>query len=160
MRAMPVLALAIAIPGSPALQGADAPGTPVSVAQRLFDAMAAHDTAAATALFIPGATLSSVAADGKPSVIPFETFVQHIGTSRDAWLERIWEPKVLEEGSMAVVWALYDFHLNGTLHHCGIDSFSLLKTAEGWKIAAVSDTRETKGCKPSPLGPPPTQGTK
>ena len=60
----------------------------------------------------------------------------------------------MEHGSVAVLWADYDFHLNGKFSHCGIDSFTLLKTTAGWKIAAVADTRETTGCAPSPLGPP------
>lgn len=114
--------------------------------------MKAHDAAAASALFLPGATLGSVNA-GQSSVVPFEKFVEHIGTGKGEWLERIWNPKVLEHGSLAVVWAEYDFHLNGKFSHCGIDSFTLLKTDKGWKIAAISDTRETTGCAPSPLGP-------
>jgi hypothetical protein len=27
-----------------------------------------------------------------------------------------------------------------------VDSFNLLKTAEGWKVAAILDTEETAGC--------------
>jgi len=131
--------------------------TPTAVAQKLFDAMKAHDTAAATALFMPGATLSSIDAAGKASAIPFEKFVEHIGSSKSSWLERIWDPKVLEQGPIAVVWAPYDFHVSGKFSHCGIDSFTMLKTAGSWKIAAISDTRETSGCAPSPLGPPSPQ---
>jgi hypothetical protein len=108
--------------------------------------MKTHDAAAAAALFLPGATASSVDQSGKASVIPFEKFVEHIGTSKSDWLERISNPKVLQRGPISVVWAEYDFYLNGKLSHCGIDSFSLLKTQSGWKIAAISDTRETAGC--------------
>jgi hypothetical protein len=121
-------------------------GTPVAVAQKLFDAMKAHDAAAASALFLPGATLGSIDSGGKATVIPFEKFVEHIGTSKSSWVERIWDPKVLEHGPIAVVWANYDFRLDGKLSHCGIDSFQMLKTESGWKIAAVSDTREMLGC--------------
>ncbi len=120
--------------------------TPLGIAQKLFDAMKAHDAAAATTLFVPGASLASIDGDGKASVIPFEKFAEHIGTSKSEWLERMSDPKVLEHGSIAVVWGEYNFYLNGTLNHCGIDSFSMLKTASGWKIAGVSDTRETSGC--------------
>ena len=130
--------------------------TPVDVAQKLFDAMQAHDAAAAAALFLPGSRLASVDASGKASSIPFEEFTARIGSSKAGWLERIWNPTVLKNEKMAVVWAEYDFHLNGTFHHCGIDSFQMLKTPDGWKIAGISDTRSTSGCKPSPLGPPQT----
>jgi hypothetical protein len=76
-----------------------------------------------------------------------------LADSKDALLERMWEPKVLLRGPIAVVWAEYDFHRNKTFHHCGFDSVNLLKTAEGWKISGIAYTSETTGCKASPLGP-------
>ena len=135
------------------LPAADAAG-PLATAQKLFDAMSKHDAAAAKALFADGAQLFSARPDGQITATPFDKFADGIAASKDALLERIWNPKVMEEGSVAVVWAEYDFHRNGTFNHCGIDSFSLVKGKDGWKIVAVSDTRITTGCKPSPLGPP------
>jgi hypothetical protein len=128
--------------------------SPVNLAQKLFQAMKAHDGAAASSLFLPGLTLSSVDANGKVTVTSGEQFAKNLGNSKAVWLERIWNPKVLDQGSIAVVWAEYDFHLNGKFSHCGIDSFTMLKTGPGWKIASISYTRETAGCRPSPLGPP------
>lgn len=127
---------------------------PSGVVQRLFEAMSAHDAAAARQLFTPDAMLSSVRPDGTAVEMPHEKWIERLGASKDAWLERIWDPTLLEHGSIAVVWAEYDFHLNGKFSHCGVDSFSLLKTATGWKIAAIADTHETSGCPASPLGPP------
>jgi hypothetical protein len=124
------------------------------VAQKLFDAMKAHDSQAAAALFLPGATLSSVDAEGKTSVTPFEKFAERIGSSKKGWLERIWNPKVLQHGTIAVVWADYDFYLDGQFSHCGIDAFQMFKTESGWKISGVSDSRVTQGCEQNPAGPP------
>jgi hypothetical protein len=118
---------------------------------------ACHDAPAAAHLFLPASSLASVDASGKASSIPFEQFTKLIGSSKAVWLERIWNPTGLKNENMAVVWAEYDFHLNGTLHHCGVDSFQMLKTQDGWKISGVSNTRSTSGCKPSPLGPPPAE---
>jgi hypothetical protein len=126
----------------------------LAAAQRLFDAMKTHDAAAAGALFVAGATLAQVDAAGKASIISADEFVKHIGSSKSAWLERIWNPKVFEHGTVAVVWAEHDFHLDGKFSHCGIDSFSLLKTDAGWRIASISDTHEKSNCPASPLGPP------
>lgn len=128
--------------------------TPGGVVQRLFDAMSTHDAQVAGGLFVPEGMLFSVRADGTTVATPHEKWVERLGASKDKWLERIWNPTVLEHGSIAIVWAEYDFHLNGKFSHCGIDSFSLVKTATGWKIASISDTHETSGCSPSPLGPP------
>ncbi len=132
----------------------DATNEPVATVQRLFDAMAAHDVEMARTVFTPEATLLSVRADGTPANTPHEQFIEHLGSSKDAWLERIWNPRVLIHGSIAVVWADYDFHLNGKLHHCGVDSINLLKTSAGWKISGIAYTSEVSTCVPSPLGPP------
>jgi len=143
-----ILAASFLCPAAPDDKG------PSETVQKLFDAMSAHDADAARALFIPEAMLFSVRPDGTAAALPHEKWIEHLGASKDAWLERIWDPKLLEHSSIAVVWAEYDFHLNGKFSHCGVDSFSLLKTAAGWKIYSVADTHETSGCSPSPLGPP------
>lgn len=127
---------------------------PAAVVQQLFDAMATHNADAARALFTSDAMLLSVRADGTVANTPHEQFVEHVGSSKDAWLERMWKPTVLVHGGIAVVWAEYDFHLNGKLNHCGVDSVNLVKTANGWKISGIAYTSETSGCAPSPLGPP------
>jgi penicillin amidase len=141
------------LPGDASTATAD-DQTPEQIVQRLFEAMSAHDADTARKLFTADATLSSVRPDGTAVTVPHEKWVQALGSSKDAWLERTWNPKVLEHGSIAVFWADYDFHLNGKFSHCGVDSFTLLKTAAGWKISGIADTRETTGCAPSPLGPP------
>jgi hypothetical protein len=48
---------------------------------------------------------------------------------------------------MAQVWGEHEFLRAGKFTHCGIDSVSLFKTSEGWKIAAITYTVETTGCK-------------
>ncbi len=130
------------------------PAGPAATVQRLFDAMSSHNAEAARSLFTPEAALIAVRADGTAAVTPHEQWLSRLTASKDQWLERMWNPKVLEHGSLAVVWADYDFHLNGKFSHCGVDSVDLLKTANGWKISGLSFTRETSGCSPSPLGPP------
>ncbi len=126
---------------------------PEAVVQKLFDAMAARDALAAKELFLADAALFSMSANGKANKLPLLDFLDAIGSGKAVWKERIWDVNVLVHGAIAVVWAPYDFHNNGAFSHCGYDSFSLLKTAAGWKISYISDTRETEGCV-NPLGPP------
>lgn len=130
---------------------------PVQAAQSLFEIMRKHDSEAGKALFTPEATMSAVHEDGKVTVMPAEKWLARIGASKDDLLERMWSPQVLQHGAIAVVWGSYDFHLNGKFHHCGVDSFNLIKTEAGWKIASVSYTSETAGCPSSPPGTPPAQ---
>jgi hypothetical protein len=126
----------------------------VETIQRVFDAMAAHDPDAARAVLVPEGRVIASRANGTVTNISQEEFAARLATARQKYLERMWNPKVLVRGNIAQVWAEYDFHLDGKFSHCGIDAFTLLKNATGWKVAGISYTAETTGCAPSPLGPP------
>jgi hypothetical protein len=121
--------------------------------QKLFDGMAAHDAAMIKSAMTADARLVRVR-QGKTASTSGDDFATSIAGNKNQLLERIWSPTVLVRGNIAMVWAEYDFHSNGKFHHCGIDAFLMLKTDEGWKASTISDTSETEGCKPSPLGPP------
>ncbi len=126
----------------------------VAAVQKLFDAMSAHDSDAARSVILPEGRLSSANSEGKISSRTLEEFAARLGAIKGQMLERIWNPKILIRGRIAHLWAEYDFHRDGKFHHCGVDSISLVKSADGWKITAIEDTSETTGCSPSPLGPP------
>ncbi|SIS66735.1 hypothetical protein SAMN05421766_103248 [Zobellia uliginosa] len=52
------------------------------------------------------------------------------------------------DGPMAHAWTPYTFNLDGSFHHCGVNSFQLVKDADkGWQIVYVIDTRRKGGCK-------------
>ncbi len=77
----------------------------------------------------------------------FDEFVRFIGTpTKDKYKEEIEFEAIHAEQSLASVWTPYKFYLNGKLSHCGTNSFQLVKTAEGWKIQYIIDTRR-RGCK-------------
>ena len=59
----------------------------------------------------------------------------------------------MEHGSMAVVWAPYDFYRGGNFSHCGVDNFELVKIDGKWRISGVLFTVEKEGCPTSPPGP-------
>jgi hypothetical protein len=86
-------------------------------------------------------------------VAPHRDFFTAIAKAKERWRERMWNPTVLHHGPIAVVWAPYDFHLGNKFSHCGVDTFTLIRRREGWRIADVAFTMEAEGCKPSPLGP-------
>ncbi|HWC97313.1 MAG TPA: nuclear transport factor 2 family protein [Candidatus Sulfopaludibacter sp.] len=125
----------------------------LAAVQKLFDGMAAHDAAMIQSAMTTDGRLVRTR-QGKATSSTAEQFATSIAGNKSQLLERIWAPKVMVRGGIAMVWAEYDFHLNGKFHHCGIDAFLMLKTDEGWKASAIADTSETEGCKPSPLGPP------
>jgi len=47
---------------------------------------------------------------------------------------------VLVDGEMAHVWGPYVFILNGMPTHCGVNSMSLAKTKDGWRVSNTSFT--------------------
>jgi len=123
----------------------------LATVQKLFDSMAAHDADAARAVLVPEGRVIGIS-ESRTTNISQEEFAARLATTKaSAYLERIWNPRVLIRGSIANVWADYDFHLNQKFSHCGIDSFSLIKDGPAWKIAGIVYTVETSGCKPQPV---------
>jgi hypothetical protein len=118
----------------------------------LFAAMAKHDVDASRRLILPGASFVVVLPDGTVKIEPDTGYLETLGKHKEVFRERIWDAQVMVQGNLAQVWAPYDFHLDGKLSHCGIDSFSLVHGTGGWRIAGISYTVQKAGCAPSPLG--------
>jgi len=126
----------------------------VDTVQKMFDGMTAHNAESIKSVMTPDARAVGIR-DGKMGTPRSrDELAQGIAGGQTPILERMWNPQVLVRGKIANVWTEYDFHNNGKFSHCGIDTFLLLKTDEGWKIFSLTYTMETQGCKPSPLGPP------
>lgn len=56
--------------------------------------------------------------------------------------EKILSYNIQIDGSMAHVWAPYEFYLNDKLSHSGINTFTLFKEKDIWKIIYIIDTRK------------------
>jgi len=127
------------------------------VVQEFFDTMAARDAEAQRRIMLPEGRFFSVReTEGEVRLRSFtnaESAAQ-LAAAQERWLERMWNPKVLVHGRIAVVWTPYDFYRDARFSHCGMDAFNLIKTGDGWKIAGGVYTVEPAGCAPSPLGPP------
>ena len=77
----------------------------------------------------------------------FQEFLQSVGTPRkEEWNEEISNLTIHISDNLASVWMDYSFYLNSTFSHCGVNSFQLFKSTEGWKIISIVDTRRTKNC--------------
>jgi hypothetical protein len=60
------------------------------------------------------------------------------------------EPTVLLRGPIAVVWGEYEFWIDEEFSHCGVDSVSLAKVEDEWKITNWSWTVEPDNCPTDP----------
>lgn len=87
----------------------------------------------------------------------FRTRAQNRATDGRGFTERGFRPTVHVSGPLAVVWMPYDFYRDGKWSHCGVDAFTLLRTANGWRIATLSwSVEQPPACQPHPDGPPRT----
>lgn len=55
--------------------------------------------------------------------------------------EKVLSYNIQIDGSMAHVWAPYEFYLNDKLSHSGVNTFALFKEKDKWKIIYLIDTR-------------------
>ena len=126
----------------------------LAVVNRLFDAMRAGDSAAVRAIVDPRAALFRVLPrGGVPTFVPdsIEAFVRAVGRPHaEVWDERTANEHVHIDAGLATVWADYWFFVGDRLSHCGVDSFQLYKSADGWKLASIADTQRREGCPPAP----------
>lgn len=118
----------------------------------LFTAMIHADSAALTRCFAPGAVLQTVVKD-KQGVVSVRSediskFASSIGQlPKEAADERITFDVVKIDGDLAIAWTPYQFYFQQQLLHCGVNSFQLVRLAEGWKIQYIIDTRRKNGCQ-------------
>ena len=108
--------------------------------QALFDGMAKRDAAAIKEPTLPGGTMVLMR-DGKPTQMTLEAFAERVGKPGTTHIEeRIHDPLVRIDNDLAVVWAPFDFLVDGKVDHCGTDLFNLVRKEGRWLIAAVADT--------------------
>ncbi|MGC2402386.1 MAG: nuclear transport factor 2 family protein [Acidobacteriaceae bacterium] len=109
-----------------------------------FDGLARRDPAAILGSAIPGATFVSMQY-GTLEQMTFEQFAQRLGAGTTHIDERIHDPLVRIDNDLAVVWAPFEFRIDGKLDHCGMDLFNLVHNEGKWLIGSLSATL-TKNC--------------
>jgi hypothetical protein len=106
----------------------------------MFDGMSKRDAAAIKEPFLPGSTLILMR-DGKPSQMTSDAFADRVGRPGTTQIEeRIHDPLIRIDNDLAVVWAPFDFLVDGKVDHCGTDLFNLVRKDGKWLIASVADT--------------------
>jgi ketosteroid isomerase-like protein len=117
----------------------------LATVQKFFDSMTAKDTAAARQILVMDATYFSVREGDDGTTMRGSTnreYLERLATTTDDLQERMWDPQVMIHEGIAVVWAPYEFQVNGKFTHCGVDAFSLVRIDGRWKIAGIVYTVE------------------
>lgn len=78
----------------------------------------------------------------------FDRFMQSIVSIPDTtkFQERLLSFTIKVDGAMANAWTPYEFWVNDSFSHCGVNSFQLFKESGQWKIIYLIDTRRKEGC--------------
>lgn len=117
---------------------------------RLFEGMKNADTVALKSAFTDDPILHTVATNKKKKVYvrveKYTDFVKITGQGKAGEAdERVQFETIRIDGPLAMVWAPYEFYYKGKFHHCGVNSFQLVRLEDGWKITYLIDTRR-KSC--------------
>ncbi|MET7998340.1 nuclear transport factor 2 family protein [Amycolatopsis sp. NPDC005232] len=110
---------------------------------RLLDTVARRDKEGMRALLVPGG-VSVRSRDHEVQVIPFADFPDLLPGGTAELDERFHDPLVRVDDDIAMVWAHYDFLVDGVVHHWGTNILSLLKQSGEWRVSSIADNGRTK----------------
>ncbi len=123
-----------------------------------FRAFAARDAAALSALMLDDgfvrALRPTLDGAGQASATRIPDWIAAVPKEDHAIRELYWEPVVQIRGPLASVWTPYEVFVDGATFQCGIDLFTLIDTADGWRITELTYTAEPTACDElRPLAP-------
>ncbi len=84
--------------------------------------------------------------------------VRHVIRSRDEYLatwdqlggstleEKMWNPVIQTDGTIATVWMDYELYVNGEFRQCGKNGFNMIRRDDGWKMAGAVSSVQRTGC--------------
>lgn len=106
----------------------------------LFDGMTKRDPEAIKKPLLADGTMVLMR-DGKPTQMTFDAFAARVGRPGTTHIEeKIHNPLVRIDNDLAVVWAPFEFLIDGKVDHCGTDLFNLVRIDGKWVIASIADT--------------------
>ncbi|HSI70046.1 MAG TPA: nuclear transport factor 2 family protein [Gillisia sp.] len=123
-----------------------------NIVTEFFEAFHHQDTVALRELAHSTVTMQSLAVDpGNKNTLSTNTYAEFLQRIKSIPSTTKFEEKILSHdvrinGALATVIAPYTFHVNGNLSHCGVNSFTMVKEADEWKIVHIIDTRRKEGC--------------
>jgi len=121
----------------------------VETIDKLWLGMKAKSAEQIQAVFMPDGQLIAIdkPRDGKGvskiRIFTGDSFAKAISEAKaPEFIESMPQPDVRVSGDMAVVTGRYTFHVGDKFSHCGTNTFNLVRTEAGWKIANAASTLE------------------
>jgi hypothetical protein len=109
----------------------------LATTQKALDSIAKHDKDLMRQQLLPGG-MATLIRNGQPVQMHFDAFIDRIGGTQQLE-ERMHDPLVKIDNDLAIVWAPYDFLVEGKVDHCGTDIFTFARRDGRWLISAIAD---------------------
>ena len=123
--------------------------TAINVVNQLFDAMKTKNAEQIKTVFAADGQLIAIdkPRDGKSlsktRIFTSEAFAKMISEAKGAdFIEKMPAPEARISGDLAIVTGRYTFYVGDKFSHCGTNTFNLVRTETGWKIANGASTLE------------------
>lgn len=117
---------------------------------KFFQVLETGDVNLAKKILVSKGSNFSIREDGdfyKIKHTDYNELIDNLPAIKGKYKEVISSPEILLHKNIAVLWAKYKFFIDGKFSHCGVDSFSLIKIEDKWKIASIIYTVEKNGCE-------------
>ena len=110
----------------------------LATAQRLLATVANRDKEGMSEILLPEGCAAQ-SRDHQISHTRLRDFPEKIPGGTERLEERFYNPLVRVDDDIAMVWAQYDFLVEGEVHHWGTNILSFLKKDGLWRISAIAD---------------------
>lgn len=116
---------------------------------KVFDAMRAGDGESLNSLILDDASLDRIAPNKAVERGTSTDWINWVSTLSPGQAdEQIFDVEIKVEGPLATAWAPFTIAIDGVLKSCGVNHFTLVKMADGWKVAYLIDTHTPEKCLP------------
>ena len=119
---------------------------------QFFEGMKKADSSIVKAVVATEARLETIARNKEGKIYVrvdgIAAFIKAISTPHpEIYDERLNDVEVKIDAELATVWAPYQFYIGQKFSHCGVNTFTLVKIENNWKIWYIIDTRRKENCK-------------
>ena len=128
----------------------------IAVADSLLAALSSGDRATLGRLTLDSSVVGGAGVRDGVERFSLRTWGLYTASASSAtFTERGFDATARVQDRVAVVWMPYDLYRGDTWSHCGVDTFTLMKSEGRWRVAALIYTIEQPpACRKHPAGPP------
>ena len=128
----------------------------IAVADSLLAALSSGDRATLRRLTLDSAVVGGAGVRDGVERVSLRTWgLYSSATGSATFRERGFDATARVQDRVAVVWMPYDLYRSDTWSHCGVDTFTMMKSDGRWRVAALIYTIEQPpACRKHPAGPP------